>query len=154
MSRRLSVSSLGLLRGPGTAGLPPAEPVDFSRLVLPASPNAALMSPPGATTQPHQGLPLLPVSPEAAWAALRMLGEGLPRCWKMAEWPERRQAQWVVRSRFAGFPDLVNGQVVPLVGGSGVFLYSRSLLGYSDFGVNRRRLAAWRARLEEALRAA
>lgn len=153
MSSRLSMASLSLLRGPGTAGLPPAEPVDFARLVLPASPNAALLAPPGVTSQPHVSLPLLAVSPEAAWAALRMLGEGLPRCWKMAEWPERRQVQWVQRSRLAGFPDLVNGQVVPLVGGSGVFLYSRSLLGYSDFGVNRRRLLAWRARLEEALRA-
>lgn len=134
-------------------GLPPAEPVDFSRLILPASPNAALLAPPGVTAQRHVSLPLLPVSPEAAWAALRMLGEDQPRCWKMAEWPDRRQVQWGVRGRLLGFPGLVNGQVVPLVGGSGLFLYSRSLLGYADFGANHRRLRAWRARLEEALRA-
>ncbi|WP_439595054.1 DUF1499 domain-containing protein [Falsiroseomonas sp.] len=147
------MSAAALLRGPGPAGLPPAEPVDFSRLVLPSSPNAALLAPPGMTAQKHIGLPLLPVSPEAAWAALRMLGEPVERCWKMAEWPERRQVQWVVRSRLANFPDLLNGQVVPLVGGSGVFLYSRSLLGYYDFGANRSRILAWRARLDEALRA-
>ncbi|MDO9498546.1 DUF1499 domain-containing protein [Falsiroseomonas sp.] len=147
------MSQAAMMRGRGTAGLPPAAPVDFSRLVLPASPNACLLAPPAMTTQPHIAQPLLPVSPEAAWAALRMLGEAEPRCWKMAEWPEKRQLQWVVRTRLANFPDLVNGQVVPLVGGSGIFLYSRSLLGYYDFGVNRRRIVAWRARLDEALRA-
>lgn len=140
-------------RGRGTAGLAPAELLDFNRLVLPDSPNFALLAPPGATTQKHVTQPLLPVSAETAWASLRMLGEAEPRCWKMAEWPDRRQVQWVVRSRLGNFPDLVNGQVVPLVGGSGVFLYSRSLIGYYDFGVNSRRIAAWRARLEEALRA-
>jgi hypothetical protein len=146
------MSQVAMMRGRGTAGLPPAAPVDFSRLMLPSSPNASLLAPPAMTTQPHTAHPLLPVSPEAAWAALRMLGEAEARCWKMAEWPEKRQLQWVVRTRLANFPDLVNGQVVPLVGGSGIFLYSRSLLGYYDFGVNQRRIAAWRARLDEALR--
>lgn len=147
------MNQVAMMRGRGTAGLPPAAPVDFSRLVLPGSPNAALLAPPNTTTQPHTPYPLLPVSPEAAWAALRMLGEAETRCWRMAEWPEKRQLQWVIRTRLANFPDLVNGQVVPLVGGSGIFLYSRSLLGYYDFGVNGRRIAAWRARLDEALRA-
>jgi hypothetical protein len=146
------VSALALLSGRGAEGLPPATPIDFARLQLPASPNAALLAPPGLTTQPHIGLPLLPVSPEAAWAALRMLGDAEARCWKLAEWPELRQVQWVVRSRLANFPDVVVGQAVPLTGGSGIFLYSRSLIGHSDFGTNRRRILAWRARLEDALR--
>lgn len=141
------------MRGRGPAGLPAAEPIDFAHLVLPGSPNAALLAPPGTTSQKHVALPLLPVSPEAAWAALRMLGEPEERCWKLAEWPDRRQVQWVVRSRLANFPDFVTGQAIPLVGGSGIFLYSRSLLGHYDFGVNGRRLAAWRTRLDEALRA-
>ncbi|MGG5885912.1 DUF1499 domain-containing protein [Falsiroseomonas sp. HC035] len=146
------MSTAELLRGRGPAGLPPAMPLNFAALQLPASPNAVLLAPPGLTTQRHITLPLLPVSPEAAWAALRMLGEGEPRCWKLAEWPELRQVQWVVRSRLANFPDIVVGQAVPLVGGAGIFLYSRSLIGYSDFGTNRRRMLAWRARLEDALR--
>ncbi|MGK7868584.1 DUF1499 domain-containing protein [Falsiroseomonas sp. E2-1-a20] len=146
------MSTADLLRGRGTAGLPPATPLNFAALQLPASPNTALLAPPGLTTQRHTTLPLLPVSLEAAWAALRMLGEGEPRCWKLAEWPELRQVQWVVRSRLANFPDIVVGQAVPLVGGAGIFLYSRSLIGYSDFGTNQRRMLAWRARLEDALR--
>lgn len=147
------MSTLSLLLGRGTAGLPQAEPVDFNGLVLPPSPNAHLAAPAGATAERHETTPLLPVSPEAAWAALRMLGEGEARTWKMAEWPDRRQVQWVVRTRLANFPDIVVGQIVSLPGGSGVFLYSRSLIGYSDFGVNKRRIAEWRARMDGALRA-
>jgi uncharacterized protein (DUF1499 family) len=147
------MSSMALLMGRGTAGLPPAEPVDFGRLVLPPSPNTCLAAPAGFTAERHETTPLLPVSPEAGWAALRMLGEGVERCWRLAEWPDRRQAQWVVRSRLANFPDIVAGQIVPLPGGSGLFLYSRSLVGWSDFGVNRRRVGEWRQALDEALRA-
>ncbi|MBX9594211.1 MAG: DUF1499 domain-containing protein [Roseomonas sp.] len=147
------MSTLSLLMGRGTAGMPQAEPVDFNGLVLPPSPNAHLAAPAGATAERHETTPLLPVSPEAAWAALRMLGEGEARTWKLAEWPDRRQVQWVVRTRLANFPDIVVGQIVPLPGGSGMFLYSRSLIGYSDFGVNKRRIAEWRARMDGALRA-
>jgi uncharacterized protein (DUF1499 family) len=148
------MTALRLLLGRGTGGLPPPAPVDFAALVLPSSPNVHLAVPPGSTAQRHEAVPLLPVTPERAWDAVRTLGDRFPRVWKMAEWPELRQAQWVARSRLANFPDLVNAAVVELPGGAGLYLYSRSLLGYSDFGVNRRRVAAWRAGLDEALRSA
>lgn len=134
---------LMLARGP--SGLPAPMPVDFGTLALPASPNAHLAAPPGSTAQPHEQVPLLPASPEAAWAALRGLGEGFPRSWKLAEWPELRQAQWVARTRLMNYPDIIAAQVIGLPGGAGLFLYSRSLVGYSDFGVNRRRVAEWLA---------
>lgn len=134
---------LMLARGPN--GLPPPMPVEFATLVLPASPNAHLAAPPGATAQPHEQVPLLPVSAETAWEALRGLGERFPRVWKLAEWPEQRQAQWVARTRLMNYPDIISGAVIELPGGAGLFLYSRSLVGYSDFGVNRRRVAAWLA---------
>lgn len=141
-----------MLLSRGTDGLPPVSPVDFSTLTLPPSPNTHLVAPPGLTTQPHEALPMLAVTPDEAWAALRTLGDGLPRVWKRAEWPDRRQVAWVARSRFANFPDLIDGQVVEMPGGAGVFLYSRSLIGWSDFGVNRRRLTAWRTALSARLR--
>lgn len=142
---------IGLLLARGPEGLPPPAPLDFATLRLPASPNAHLAAPPGVTAERHETVPLLAAPPEAAWEALRRLGEGFPRVWKLAEWPELRQAQWVARSRLLNFPDLVNGQIVALPGGTGLFLYSRSLVGYSDLGVNARRIAAWRAAFEAAL---
>jgi uncharacterized protein (DUF1499 family) len=141
-----------MMLGRGTAGLPPPpQPLDFLRLVLPPSPNAHLAAPPGVTAERHETVPLLPVSPDAAWEILRSLGEGLERTWKTAEWPELRQAQWVARTRWMNYPDLVNGAVVAMPGGAGLFLYSRSLVGYSDLGVNARRVAAWRAAFDAAL---
>jgi uncharacterized protein (DUF1499 family) len=35
--------------------------------------------------------------------------------------------------------------------GTGLFLYSRSLVGHSDFGVNAQRIANWRAAFDRAL---
>nr|WP_255575105.1 DUF1499 domain-containing protein [Caldovatus aquaticus] len=50
------------------------------------------------------------------------------------------------------FPDLVNAQADALADGrSAVWLYSRSLFGRSDLGVNRRRGEAWLAALDAAL---
>lgn len=145
---------LQLLLGRGTDGLPPASAVDFDTLRLPASPNAALAAPPGATRERHLELPFLAVPPDVAWSVLRKLGDGMPRVWRMAEWPERRQAQWVARSRLANFPDLVNAEVRGMPRGTGLFLYSRSLTGYSDFGVNARRVAEWRDAFQRAIAAA
>jgi uncharacterized protein (DUF1499 family) len=82
---------------------------------------------------------------------LRTLGDSMERVRKMAEWPEMRQAQWVARTRWLNFPDLINAQVVEMPGGTGLFVYSRSLVGYSDFGVNAARVSAWRQAFDAAL---
>lgn len=142
---------LQMLFGRGTAGLPAAAPVDFATLRLPSSPNAHLAAPPGATNERHETVPLLAVSADAAWTVLRGLGDGMERVWKMAEWPELRQAQWVARTRLMNYPDLINAQIVELPGGTGLFLYSRSLIGYSDLGVNAKRVAEWRVAFDRAL---
>jgi hypothetical protein len=142
---------LQMMLGRGTAGLPPAEAIDFPTLRLPTSPNAHLAAPPGATNERHETVPLLPVPADLAWGVLRTLGDGMERVWKMAEWPDARQAQWVARTRLMNYPDLINAQIVEMPGGSGLFLYSRSLVGYSDLGVNAKRAAAWRAAFDAAL---
>lgn len=144
---------LAALFGRGTEGLPPPEPVDFRSLVLPRSPNACLAAPAGAHPAAHIATPPLPVGAAAAWPALRRLGQRFPRAHPLAEWPERRQAQWVERSPLVGFPDVIAAELEEGPGGSaGLFLYSRSLFGWSDLGVNRRRVQAWMEALDAALR--
>lgn len=140
-----------LLAG-GAKGLPPPEPVDFASLVLPRSPNACLAAPAGAHPGARITVPPLSVDAGAAWPALRRLGEQFPRTFRLGEWPERHQAQWVVRSALFRFPDIVTAELVPDPAGAGLFLYSRSLFGWSDLGVNRRRVAAWLATFELLLR--
>jgi uncharacterized protein (DUF1499 family) len=142
---------LEMMLSRGTRGLPTAAAIDFPTLRLPSSPNAHLAAPPGATNERHETVPLLPGEPDAAWAVLRSLGDGMERVWKMAEWPELRQAQWVARTRWMNFPDLVNAQIVELPAGTGLVLYSRSLIGHSDLGVNAARVAAWRQAFDAAL---
>ncbi len=146
------MSLIGLITGRGPAGLPPATPVDFGALRLPGTPNAHLLAPAGSAAPAHETMPPLPVPPEQAWDAARRLGEGVARCWPIAAWPELRQAQWVVRTALMNYPDIVVAQVTELPGGAGLYLYSRSLVGYSDMGVNRGRVAEWRGRLEAMLR--
>ncbi|MCB4824440.1 DUF1499 domain-containing protein [Roseicella aerolata] len=143
---------IGALFGRGIGGLPPATPLDFAALRLPPSPNTCLAAPPGGHAQAHITVPPLPVDAATAWPALRALGDGLPRVFRYGEWPERRQAQWVARTPLMNYPDIVTAELVPGPAGAGLFLYSRSLFGWSDLGVNRRRVEAWLAALEAALR--
>ena len=143
---------LTALFGQGAAGLPPPEPVEFGTLALPPSPNACLAAPPGAHPAAQVTVPPLPVDAATAWSVVRVLGGRFPRTTLLAEWPERFQAQWVQRSALLRFPDIVVAELRPGAAGAGLFLYSRSLFGWSDLGVNRRRVAAWLAALDAALR--
>jgi uncharacterized protein (DUF1499 family) len=145
------MSVLRMMLARGADGLPVPVPVELARLRLPSSPNACLAAPAGSTAERHEATPPLSVAADEAWAALLRVVARMERTWLMAEWPERRQAQWVVRSRLLNFPDLVNGGIVETPGGTGFFLYSRSLVGYSDLGVNAARVAAWRNALAAEL---
>ena len=88
-----------------------------------------------------------------AWAVLRGFGRRFPRTFPLAEWPERRQAQWVERSAVFNFPDVIAAELVEDgASGAGLFVYSRSVFGWSDLGVNRRRVQAWMDAFDAALR--
>jgi len=51
---------------------------------------------------------------------------------------------YVVRSRLVGFPDYVSVRFIPLTANrSSIAIFSRARFGYSDQGVNRRRVLAW-----------
>jgi len=141
----------------GAHGLPRPPPVDMARLERPATPNTALAAPPGFVPAPDLVTPDLvspvyPVPAATLYAALRAVASAQPRTWLAADYPERGQMHWVVRSAFWNFPDLVTGQVLPDgPGAARLILYSASVYGYGDFGVNRRRLQAWLAALSAAL---
>jgi hypothetical protein len=150
--------ALLLHRGPG--GLPPAVPVDFESLVLPASPNTCLAGPPDYRGPKHLTRPPFPVPPDRLWAVLNRMAAGFPRTWKLAEWPHPggapgsggSQAQWVERTRWMNFPDIIAAEVRPAAEGAALLLYSRSLIGWSDLGVNRARVERWLAAIDAALK--
>ncbi len=136
----------------GAHGLPHPPPMDMTRLERPATPNTALAAPPGFVPTPDLPTPVYPVPPATLYAALRAVASARPRTWLAAAYPDRGQLHWVVRSAFWNFPDLVIGQVLPDgTGAARLILYSASVYGYGDFGVNRRRLQTWLVALSAAL---
>ncbi len=138
--------------GVGAHGLPRPPLMDMTRLERPATPNTALAAPPGFVPAPDLETPVYPVPAATLYADLRAVAAAQPRTWLAAAYPERGQLHWVVRSAFWNFPDRVTGQV--LADGpdaARLILYSASVYGYGDFGVNRRRLRTWLAALGTAL---
>ena len=137
-------TSITALFARGAGGLPPAEPLDLATLVLPPSPNTALAAPPGAPgPTPTRVLPPYPVAQGALWAAVQQAAAEQPRTTLLAAWPEHLQAQWVERSALMNYPDIITAILLPAGESTGLVLYSRSLFGWSDLGVNAKRLDRW-----------
>lgn len=143
---------ISMLLSRGANGVPAPRPVDFATLVLPPSPNTCLLTPSTAPGAGHLHRDPFPVTPEQAYAAIRASAAAQPRTFDLAAYPERRQAQWVARSRLMNYPDVIVAEVAPAGTGTGLWLYSRSLIGWSDFGVNRDRVMTWLAAFEDRLR--
>ena len=93
--------------------------------------------------------PSYPVSADRLFALITEVAASQPRTYPAAVYPDRLQADYVVRSLVFNFPDLVVVQV-DRSGADSSFLiiYSRSVYGRSDFGVNRRRVDTWLAVLK------
>jgi uncharacterized protein (DUF1499 family) len=151
---RLAALLLALLlpacRGTGADGLPPAEPMDMARLVRPATPNTALAAPAGFSPAPDIATRRYPVPPARLFAAIRAVALAQPRTYLHAAFDDRHQAHFVARSALLNYPDLIAVQVTPE---SELILWSRSVYGRSDFGVNKARLESWLAALEGELKA-
>ena len=134
--------------GEGAGGLPAPRPIDFTRLERPNSPNTALAAPTGFTPAPDIATHKYGVPPETLLAAARAVAGAQPRTYFTAAFDTPRQLHYVARTALLNFPDLVTVQVND---DSTLILWSRSVYGHSDFGVNRRRIEAWLTALDAAL---
>lgn len=128
----------------GAAGLPPPVPMDMTRIERPKTPNTFLAGPAGMSPAPD-----LPVAPFAMPAqvlfekAKAAFGAG-ERVYPAAEFPDKRQVHYVVRSKLMNYPDLVTVQASPAgESASTLIVWSRSVYGRKDFGVNQARTEAW-----------
>ena len=116
------------------------------------TPNDTLAAPAGITAaDPDLTVPTYALPADRLRAALRGVAEAEPRTTLFAEHPGLDQLVFVQRSRFFGFEDRIEAQIVALPEGHSVILYSRALTGGWDLGVNRKRLRRWLAALERAL---
>jgi uncharacterized protein (DUF1499 family) len=136
----------------GAGGLPAPTLLDMAHIQRPTSPNTALAAPAGADPAADITTPVFPVPPTRLYDAVIAVAADQPRTFLAAAYPAQRQADFVVRSAWFNFPDLITAQI----GDRGsetstLVLYSRSVYGYSDLGVNRQRLNTWLAALQTNL---
>ncbi|MBY0335494.1 MAG: DUF1499 domain-containing protein [Acetobacteraceae bacterium] len=142
------MNPISALTGRGAEGIALPAPLDFRALRLPRSPNTCLAAPPGLHPSAHLAAPALPLDPDALFARIERAAAAMPRTHLLARWPDRRQAQWVARTPLMNWPDVIAAEAVAVGGGASLFLYSRSLFGWSDLGANRRRVEAWLSAIE------
>ena len=127
-----------------------SEPVDFASLQLTENPNQYLMCPIGACSAPTHAESAIYAAPvdtlHERWDAMI---ETQPRVAVLARDRTNQQIDYVQRSAVFRFPDVITVRFIPLPENrSTIAIYSRSLYGKSDFGVNRERIEAWVAAME------
>jgi len=129
------------------------ETVDFAELELTDKPNQYLVCPADfCRADPHAAGPVYEVTAEQLRARWREIAATLPRLEFLAEYEDGWQIDYVQRSARFRFPDIITVRFISLPPSrSTLAIYSRSIYGDSDLGVNRARTDAWLALLHEGL---
>lgn len=123
-------------------------PIDFSTLEPDGRPRRWLVLPPGfpAAAAADEESPIYNGSAERLLSQLSEVALAEPRTRLVRE--AAGQLEFVQRSLVFRFPDFVTAAAAPAGAGAALCLYSRAAVGYSDLGVNRRRLRRWMAALQ------
>ena len=132
----------------GIAGVPIPAPIDFMHLERPSSPNTALAAPATFLPAPDILTRRYSVAPDRLYEAIRAVAAAQPRTYPQINYDDRQQAHYVARSAVWNFPDLIAVQVNP---DSTLIIWSRSVYGRSDLGVNGKRVTAWLEALDSRL---
>ena len=139
--------------GVGTHGLPDFKPLDFTSLKRPRRPNEAVAAPASTGLEPDFLSPTFSLSADRLIGTVIDVAARQPRTTLAARFGDPAQLWFVSRSFWCNFPDLIVAQALPEgPKRSHLLLYSRSVYGYADFGVNRRRMSGWLAAIDEAAR--
>ena len=125
------------------AGKRPSSPGVKNGLLAPCPSSPNCVSSDEGDSEHHVAPFLLAVPPEKAWTIVREIVSGMPRTHIATERADYLHAE--CRSFLFGFVDDLELHLRP---GEGIIaVRSASRLGYSDFGVNRRRIEDLRASL-------
>lgn len=139
--------------GAGAQGIPVPPPLDLAHFQRPTSPNTALAAPADAATRPDIVTPVFALPAPRLWAAVESVAAAQPRTYRLATDEARLESSWVARSAVWNFPDVITAQVSAHGSeASTLALYSHSIYGRSDFGVNRQRLETWLSALNASLK--
>jgi len=130
--------------------------IDFATLTLPASPNTYLVAPADlcANAKPNEVAPIYAQPVEIVREAFSKQALAEKRVVKLTTDSSALQQEFVQRTPLMGFPDTVTVRFIPLSDTtSTIAIYSRSKVGYSDMGVNGKRVQRWMAATAAALSA-
>lgn len=127
--------------------------IDFESLTPPTSPNYAIVCPYHIPRDDCiKSAPELSVNIDSLKTAWQRFIKTEERITELPGAPEN-QLWYVQRTKWLRFPDYVVVSFYALAEDkSTVGLYSRSKYGYSDFGVNRKRVERWLEGLEVSLK--
>ena len=130
-------------------------PVNWSTLTRHTTPNDALVCAaercPNA--KPDWEPKIYPLAPQELLARVKMIALAEPNTRELPGAPHNG-ARFLQHTRLMRFPDTIDIVVLPVVDNqSTLAIYSRSLIGRKDFGVNRARITRWLAALDQARRA-
>lgn len=131
--------------------MPASERIDFGTLKRPRTPNTFLLAPEGLCKQSKIDVtaPVYPVPAATLRQELLNVVIAQPRTSHVFADEKGLYDDFVVRSALFRFPDLVAVKFIDLKGKTSTLaLYSRSVYGRSDLGVNRKRSLAWLAALK------
>lgn len=118
-------------------------PLDFSALETDPKPRTWLVLPEGfvSASEPDAVSPVFAGAPETVLDAFINTGLGAPRTELVRQ--EGLQAELCQRSLVFRFPDYITVEAMPVGDHTALAIYSRAVLGYSDIGVNRKRITRW-----------
>ena len=121
------------------------EAVDFEDLKLTDEPNQFLMCPPRiCNADRHADSPAFDVAVDRLRERWREVVTAQPRVELLAEGRDGQQFDYVQRSARFRFPDIITVRFIAVSAArSTLAIYSRSVYGKSDLGVNRQRIEAW-----------
>jgi len=121
--------------------------INFKTLTLTEKPNQYLVCPPGiCTAESQRPSPSYGMSVDELRLRWRHQLSNMPGLSQISTQPDGWQFTYLERSQFMGFPDLITIRFIPTnERTSAIAIYSRSIYGYSDLGVNRDRIENWLA---------
>lgn len=127
--------------------------LDFQNLTRTGKPNDALALPSTWDDRDRADLraPVFRVAPDRLREAVLAIASREPRTVLVHLDEAAQQAEFEQRSALFGFRDTITVGIFGVDGASSLAIYSRSNLGYSDLGVNRRRVRRWLQALGQEL---
>ncbi|MEM6534131.1 MAG: DUF1499 domain-containing protein [Pseudomonadota bacterium] len=119
--------------------------VDFATLERPPKPNTYLLAPKGLcqAAKPDANSPVFEEAPAELFSKVQTLVGDTPRWGKVRSDEAGLKLAFVASTALLRFKDDIDIQVLPGDDGSGarIAIYSRSRIGHSDLGANRKRVA-------------